>query len=190
MREIHYSSLPRGEALFEWQKFLASIIFIALALLTGCASGPQTRELLASPSDLPLQAEITEAPFFPQEQYQCGPAALATTLKHSGVDIQASKLVDEIYLPSRRGSLQLEILASARRHSRLPYRIARNLHSLFREVAAGNPVLVLQNLGLSFAPQWHYAVVVGFDLNKEEVILRSGTVQGKRWVVTIRILWR
>jgi hypothetical protein len=32
-----------------------------------------------------------------------------------------------------------------------------------REVAAGNPVLVLQNLSFAWAPVWHYAVVMGYD---------------------------
>jgi tetratricopeptide (TPR) repeat protein len=36
-------------------------------------------------------------------------------------------------------------------------------------------VLVLQNLGLSFWPQWHYAVVIGFDTQDDSLILRSGT---------------
>jgi tetratricopeptide (TPR) repeat protein len=48
------------------------------------------------------------------------------------------------------------------------------MEALLNEVSSGNPVLVLQNLGLSWAPQWHYAVVVGFDLAQEDIILRSG----------------
>jgi Peptidase_C39 like family/Tetratricopeptide repeat len=149
-------------------------LFAILILLGACASAPQTQQLLTTPSGLPGQAEINSTPFFPQEKYQCGPAALATVLTHSGVNIDTNTLVDEIFLPSRLGSLQIEILASARRHGRLPYRITPDMRTLLREVAAGNPVLVLQNLGLSWTPQWHYAVVVGFDLNKQEIILRSG----------------
>lgn len=145
------------------------------ALLVGCASGPQTQQLLLTPNGLPSHSELTDTPFFPQERYQCGPAALATTLKHSGVDIDAAALVDEIYLPARQGSLQIEILASSRRHGRLPYRIPPEMSALLKEISAGNPVLVLQNLGLSWVPQWHYAVVVGFDLPQKEIILRSGT---------------
>ena len=38
-------------------------------------------------------------------------------------------------------------------------------------------VVVLQNLGLSFAPRWHYAVVVGYDIGASEVVMRSGTTQ-------------
>lgn len=159
-----------------WPAFLFRILVSSLiALLFGCASAPQTQQLLQAPNGLPSHSELTDTPFFPQQRYQCGPAALATALKHSGVNIDAAALVDEIYLPSRQGSLQIEILASSRRHGRLPYRIPPKMSALLKEITVGNPVLVLQNLGLNWAPQWHYAVVVGFDLPQREIILRSGT---------------
>ena len=44
-------------------------------------------------------------------------------------------------------------------------------------VVAGEPVLVLQNLGLSWAPSWHYAVAVGYDLDAGTMLLRSGPMQ-------------
>ena len=164
----------RGAGTRNWA---TDALLAAILLLGGCASAPQIQQLLATPGDLPARAELTSTPFFPQEQYQCGPAALATALKQSGVEIDARSLVNEIYLPSRLGSLQIEILASTRRHGRLPYRISPDMRSLLTEVAAGNPVLVLQNLGLSWSPQWHYAVVVGFDFHRQEIILRSGSDQ-------------
>ena len=150
-----------------------------ISLLTGCASAPQTerllkQQLLERSKGLPQNHELTQVPFFPQKKYQCGPAALATVLQQSGVNISPLELVPEIYIPARKGSLQIEILASSRRHGRIAYRIDPTLESLFKEVSAGNPVLVLQNLGLSWAPTWHYAVVAGFDLTNEKVILRSG----------------
>src|SRR5690606_27832620 len=43
------------------------------------------------------------------------------------------------------------------------------------ELAAGHPVLVLQNNGLSWLPAWHYAVVVGMNPLDETLRLRSGT---------------
>ncbi len=161
LRAAHYSGGP---------------IFFALLiiLLTGCATAPQTARLLEHPQGLPQKHELTQVPFYPQKKYQCGPAALATVLQQSGVNISPLELVPEIYIPARQGSLQIEILASSRRHGRIAYRIEPNLQSLFKEVSAGNPVLVLQNLGLSWAPTWHYAVVAGFDFTNEKIILRSG----------------
>jgi tetratricopeptide (TPR) repeat protein len=40
-------------------------------------------------------------------------------------------------------------------------------------------VIILQNLGLSWIPVWHYAVVIGYDLDAADVILRSGTTKRK-----------
>jgi hypothetical protein len=136
----------------------------ALALF-GCASAPQL------PPGL-LVAELTTVPFFPQTEYQCGPAALATLLKHAGADVDADSLVPEVYAPGLRGSLQPELLGAARRHGFVPYVIEPNVGALAAELAARRPVLVLQNLGVERVPVWHYAVVVG--LSDDEVILRSG----------------
>src|SRR3569623_1363896 len=127
-----------------------------------------------APADLTHAVELDAVPFFPQERYQCGPAALATVLAWSGAAVTADQLVPQVYLPARQGSLQPELLAAARRYQRLPYVLEPDLAALLREVGAGHPVLVLQNLGLSWAPRWHNAVVVGYDLARDEVVLRSG----------------
>lgn len=148
----------------------------ALALLAGCAQMvPQTIGLRTGwPQGVAQTAEITQVPFFPQDEYQCGPAALATLLAHSGVAITPEPLVRQVYLPSRRGSLQLEMLAAARRYNRVSYVIAPRYGDLLREVAAGSPVLVMQDVG-ALATQWHYAVVNGFDYPSGTVYLRSDT---------------
>lgn len=154
---------------------LACVLLLAAAVLGGCAA-PGVREATQD-SKLPRQHELADTPFFPQEQYQCGPAALATALNAIDIKVTPDQLTPEVYIPSRQGSLQIEMLAATRRHGAIPYVIAPNLQALLREIAAGNNVLVMQNLGLSFAPSWHYAVVVGYDLDRELIWLRSGTYQ-------------
>jgi tetratricopeptide (TPR) repeat protein len=119
--------------------------------------------------------ELSDVPFFPQTDYQCGPAALATILAHAAVPVDAEDLVAEVYIAGLRGSLQAELLGATRRHGMIPYVLAPAPETLFAEVAAGTPVLVLQNLGIERVPVWHYAVVVGFDTARRRVILRSGT---------------
>lgn len=147
----------------------------ALALLGGCASAPQSQALLQSPrADLDRAIELTDVPFYPQRRYQCGPAALASMLGWSGAAVTPDELTPQVYIPERRGSLQPELLAAARRYHRVPYVLDAELISLLREVQAGHPVLVLQNLAYSWYPRWHYAVVVGFDLDRRELIMRSG----------------
>jgi tetratricopeptide (TPR) repeat protein len=149
------------------------VVFCTLLFIGGCAP-LQSERLMATAAAFPAPIELDDVPFFPQEEYQCGPAALATVLDWSGVSVVPEQIVPQIYVPQRRGSFQLELLAAARRHGRIPYVLQPQLESLAAEIASGNPVLVLQNLGLSFAPTWHYAVVVGLDLGNGEIVLRSG----------------
>ncbi len=156
----------------------AGFLFLALAL-SGCAVIlPQTYALKEQrPSGLPLRAELTEVPFFAQEEYQCGPAALAMALNAAGVSVTPDALVNQVYIPARQGSLQVEMLAATRRRGLVAYELEPQLTDVLREVAAGTPVIVLENYGFRIRPLWHYAVVVGYDLEEGQMIRRSGVKQ-------------
>jgi len=147
---------------------------LILALLSGCAAQQTSRLLKTPPDALPPRAELTNVPYHPQQAHQCGPAALAMALGWSGKPLPPETLTSEVYIPGKQGSLQPEIIAAARRHSRLAYLLNPALAELLAEVAAGHPVIVLQNLGLSWHPVWHYAVVIGYDLDRHIILLHSG----------------
>lgn len=166
--------------------FLKSLI-LAFALLLNACVAPGVREVTQN-TQLPRQHELTGTPFFPQTLHHCGPAALATALNAVNISVTPDQLAPEVYIPSRKGSLQIEMLAAARRHGALSIKIAPRLDALLKEVAAGNAVVVMQNLGLSWVPTWHYAVVVGYDLDKELIWLRSGTT--KRFEMTLSTFQR
>ena len=167
---------------------IASLI-TGLLILSGCASTPQSRQIQAQGlGSLPATIELTDTPFYPQTQYQCGPAALATVLQAHGVKTTPEELSTQVYLPAREGSLQIEMAVAARRHGMLPYQLQPQLVDIFTEVAAGNPVLVLQNLAFGWYPQWHYAVVIGYDTESDDIILRSGTT--RRWVTPFEVFER
>lgn len=145
------------------------------AVLAGCAAAPPAGEAQAPPATaVPLRSEISGIPFHPADEEQCGPAALATALGAAGISRRPSDLRGEVFLPGRRGSLQVEMLAATRRAGLLAYRLEPNQEALYREIAAGNPVVVLQNVGFSALPAWHYAVVIGYDLGAGRIYLRSG----------------
>ncbi len=149
--------------------------FIVLGMLAACANLPQTAAILDRlPTDIPKYVELQRVPFFPQEDYQCGPASLATILSASGIKIEPDALVSQVYIPSKKGSLQIEMVAAIRRYGRIAYELKPELIDILKEVNAGRPVLVLENYNAGFSQTWHYAVVVGYDLNREEFISRSG----------------
>lgn len=148
----------------------ARLVLVLLAAALGaCAMRAPVPALPAGPP-----VELAQTPFFPQDEYQCGPAALATVLRADGVDVSPTQLVSQVYVPDRRGSLQAEMTATVRRYERIPSLLPARLDAVTHEVRSGKPVLVLLNLGLDAAPVWHYAVVVGFDPAQDALLLRSG----------------
>jgi tetratricopeptide (TPR) repeat protein len=158
----------------------ALVAWWAACMVAGCAvwSPPQTAALRGQvPAGLAERIELNAVPFIAQTPLHCGPASLAMVLRHVGRDVSAEQLADAVFLPARGGTLQAEMLAGARRSDTLAQRLPGQLEAVLREVQAGHPVVVLQNLGLSFAPTWHYAVLVGYDLPREELVLRSGVTE-------------
>lgn len=156
--------------------WLAATLALLMALMAGCAVQTETLRR-APPSGLAPRVELAATPFFPQTDYHCGPAALATVLSGLSREATPRRLGDEVFLPARTGTLQIEMIAGARRHGAVATKLPGTLESLLRELQAGHPVVVLQNLGLSWYPAWHYAVLVGYDLAAGDVILRSGTTE-------------
>ncbi len=130
------------------------------------------------PENVPAGVELETVPFYPQDAYQCGPATLAMALTWSGLAVTPDELKGQVYTPSRKGSLQLAMIGATRRHGKIAYKF-NDPAALFPEIAAGHPVIILQNLGLSWLPVWHYAVVIGYDAPEQDVILRSGTTKRK-----------
>ncbi len=150
------------------------------ALLNGCAllAPPQyTRLKEQRPPGLPARVELKEVPFFAQEEFECGPAAIAMAMNAAGANVTPDEMVEQVYLPARKGSLQIEMLVAPRRHGLVAYELEPRMSDLLQEVAAGTPVIVLENYRYRWWPLWHYAVIVGYDLDEGEIIRRSGTRQ-------------
>jgi len=121
----------------------------------------------------PRRHTIDAVPFYPQQNFDCGPAALAMVLSWSGVSVSADAVAPRVLSPKRKGTLQAALVAGARRYGRPAYEI-NGIGSLLEELTAGNPVIVLQNLGFAWPAKWHYAVAVGYDLEEGIVVLHSG----------------
>jgi hypothetical protein len=150
-----------------------------LALIIGGCAGPAVIGRPAAADDPPEPYLLTSVPFFPQDAYQCGPAALAMALTWSGVQTSPHELASLVFTPSQKGSLQSAMIAAARRHDRIAFLLA-DPATLADEIAGGHPVIVLQNLGFSWYPVWHYAVAVGLDVEGGTVTLHSGTTPYRR----------
>jgi len=94
-------------------------------------------------------------------------------LSWAGIPADQHEIASQIYTPGRQGTLPPDVLAGARRNGALAIEV-NSLQDLLAEIAAGNPVMVFQNLGLKIWPQWHFAVAIAYDLGSETLILHSG----------------
>ncbi len=154
------------------------VLAVAGLLLAACTS-PDGADFATLPAAAPERVEVAGVPFIPQDELYCGPAALATVLGWSGAAVGQAELAAAVFTPGRAGTLPADLVSAARRHDRLAVAVA-GLPALLTELAAGHPVLVLQNLGLDWAPQWHYAVAVGYDRPAGRLVLRSGREARRR----------
>lgn len=160
---------------------MRGILYLILILTAGCAAKTvQVDRLLHTPLSISEQQEIAGVPFIEQSAGHCGPATLAMTMAWAGQPTDINLLVSQVYTPGMQGSLQTDMLSASRRNGMMAIPI-QGFSSLLSEVAAGNPVIVFENLAVSWLPQWHYAVVFGYDLRQETVLMHSGPEAFKRW---------
>ncbi len=165
--------------------FYRLVFFLSLVInVSGCATDANRNGSVKKASN---SVELTTTPFYPQSQYQCGPASLATVLNATGLHIDPDALSEQVYLPDRKGSLQVEMIAAVRRNGRVPYQLGQNLQLVLDQLNDGLPVLVFLNLGLKLLPIYHYAVVIGYEPESDTIIMRSG-IDSRRLMTRQRFL--
>lgn len=162
-------------------------VFLAamLSLLLSACMTTQALDLRTQP---PASVELSDVPFYAQRDFHCGPATLAMVMTYLGRPATPDELAPDLYLPGRQGTLTDELVAQARVRGFIPERLPPTLRALADAVQAGSPVIVLQNNGLSWYPIWHYAVLIGVDAARGEVVLRSG--EQRRLVMSWSVLER
>lgn len=161
-----------------WQAGLLAGLLLAL---TACQTPPQTKQLLAAPPDIVRQHVIAQVPFYPQQQYFCGPTTLAEVAGFYGLEKSPLDIAPDTFIPGLEGTLQIEMVAATRQLGLVAYEQKHaNMSQLLSLVADNIPVIVLQNNSIAWLPQWHYAVVIGYDIDTAEVILHTGVTEAHR----------
>ena len=152
----------------------------SLLLLTACQTPPQTKALLGEPPPITNHHLINKVPFYPQQQFFCGPTTLAEVANFYDLEQSPEAIAPSTFVPGLEGSLQIEMVAASRQLGMLAYAERGTMRQLLNLLAENIPVIVLQNNSVAWLPQWHYAVAIGYDLASQEIILHTGVTQEHR----------
>ncbi len=127
---------------------------------------------------LPREATIggerlLNVPFFPQQKYQCGEAALAAVLNYWGEYVTPEQLSSELFNPALKGTLGIDLLLYARRSGYNALLYKGNLEDLKRRIDRGEPLIIMVDYGIGPLQKNHFMVVVGYS--GEGIFVHSGT---------------
>lgn len=144
-----------------------------LLVLAACAR-PSPEGIRAAVAAAPAAGTLLAVPFFPQEEYQCGPAAMASLLAYWGQPADPEAIAEAIYLPRLQGTLSLDLLLYAERRGLTARLLDGGAEALKAALRAGRPVIALLNVGWRLVPTWHYVVVVGYADGPEAFVAHDG----------------
>ena len=149
---------------------IVSTVLLAgvVAGLTGCA-GSVSPEI----KRLPERVELSGT-FYRGQDNQSGPQVLASLLSQQGVVITPGLLEKPLHLPGDEARLQQNMLNLAREYGMVVYPLDSNLPALLAQVAAGYPVMVRFTEGSAFWAEPRYAILAGYNTQKQTVLLRAG----------------
>jgi hypothetical protein len=144
-------------------------------LLTACTSMGGT-----PPSGNMILPDI---PFFKQEDYQCGPAALATVIdfwyKRTGKRawVTPEQIAPEIYSPTARGVLGIDLEIYAQKHGFKGRQFSGKVADLREAIDLSTPPIIFVDYGFGFYEQGHFMVVTGYG--PEGIVVNSGPYENR-----------
>jgi ABC-type bacteriocin/lantibiotic exporter with double-glycine peptidase domain len=128
-------------------------------------------------TDLTKLHAIKNVPFYPQEMLQCGPASLSGVLNFWGTKVSPEEIAREIYSPSARGTLTIDMVLYAERKGFAARQYKGDMEDIRKNVDAGRPLIVLVDYGFSVYEKNHFMVVVGY--NEDGLLVNSGKEREK-----------
>jgi predicted double-glycine peptidase len=149
------------------------VSILSALLLCGCVSVTGVTD-----SERKSDRHIIEnVPFFPQEEYQCGPASLASVLNYWGVSSVPEEIAGTIYSQSARGTLNVDMVIYAQSRGLEASQYRGTWDDLRKEIDSGFPLIVLVDYGFSVFQSNHFMVIIGYG--EADVVAHSGKHERK-----------
>lgn len=114
---------------------------------------------------------LSGIPFYRQDDFQCGPAALATVVNYwrartgLGNPVTPESIAQEIYSPTAKGVLGIDLEIYGKRHGFSASQHAGNLSDLKKSIDQGIPPIIMVDYGLLSIQLNHFLVITGYTAN-------------------------
>ena len=115
---------------------------------------------------------VEGVPFYPQEEYQCGPASLAGVLNYYGQEVSPADIAAEIFSRQARGTLDMDMVFYAQRRGMKAEQYSGSIEDLRHNIDSRQPLIVLIDQGFWVYQKSHFMVAVGYD--EKGVVVNSG----------------
>jgi ABC-type bacteriocin/lantibiotic exporter with double-glycine peptidase domain len=149
--------------------------FLLAAVLTIIISGCATRNFSTLRPGIEGRGHyIDGVPFYRQQEYSCGPAALAGILAFWGRPASLKQITAAVYLPELHGTLPMDMENFMREAGFETFSAAGTLEEVKVHIRTGRPVICLLDLGFGLYRQPHYVTVLGFDDVNAVLIVHDG----------------
>lgn len=127
--------------------------------------------------DPPKDRVIKNVPFYPQEMFQCGPAALAETFNFWGKNILPEEIARDIYSQGARGTLTMDMILYSEKKGFAARQYSGSVEDVRKNIDLGYPLILLVDYGFSIYQKNHYLVVLGYT--EDGLWVHSGREQEK-----------
>ncbi|PHS39192.1 MAG: hypothetical protein COB07_07070 [Sulfurovum sp.] len=163
----------------------------ALIILSGCTP---KEPLLSSKYDSSSNIKV---PFMSPRSDLCGSTSIEMISSYwqsrtSYVPrLSRDELDGRTLIPGKGGTLQVELVVTARANGLLVYTLNPTLDALISELEKQHPVIVLINRGYSWYPLWHYAPVTGYDSKNQTILMHFSDQPNEALPIeTFAALWK
>jgi len=153
---------------------LAAIVILAAA---GCAPAVRVPPLDPLPKD---HVVLRDVRYVSQtNDHDCGPACLATMLRHRGSRLTLEQLKDQMKPAPSGGVNKVEMLCAARKEGFRVRMYDGGINDLRRQLLARRPLILMlhptpEAARLFGARTGHYVVAVGYDDRRRLAVIHSG----------------
>ena len=149
----------------------AALMAGCVVALAGCA-GSVAPEIKRLPERVELSGR-----FYKGVANQSGPQVLASMLSQQNIVITPGLLDKPLHLPGAEAQLQQNMVNLAREYGMVVYPLDATLPALLTQVAAGYPEIVRFTEGSALWSEPRYAILSGYNRQKQTVLLRAGMAQ-------------